>query len=1042
VKLIRGLGALAALVGLIGGIPWMLLRYGEWPIRSLPNIEWFRRLTDSYVSDRTIVAVLTVAVWAVWAAFTYSVLAEFTSAARGFHAPQISLAGPLQRFAHGLVATLLVAVSINHGAANFAYSMPMDAAPQRGNVPVAAQIVIAPLMRSTVPTRVADAPQRRASTAPSPSSAGTAGASTLVVVTVERNDSPWSIAETYLGEGLRWRELWDINRGVVQADGRAWTDAQVILQGWKLTLPADAAAAVSEPATDSHTSIYVVVKGDTLSDIAEDELGNERLYPQIVNLSRGTEQPGGRHLTDPNLILPGWKLTLPATAQSAPAPPAITPAPTVAAPTSSPVPVDTPAPTLPPPTVEPISTTLPPPTTTVPATTVPTVVVSATVVPPTSIPSPPPTVASAEHSARQLTPPGKSSLALLSGVGGSLVLASGLTIRIGMLRRRRMSRGGGHLRKIETRLADSQTIRRAGDVPMVRWAGQELAALVLRLDRRDLTGGPLAVELSEEDGIEILWSSPQQHAPEPWRIRDGGAAWRLAYDPDAPTPPDRLSAAIPALVTVGTRDDRQLLLDLEAFGTISVTGPDDRVDAFLRSVALELATSEDLADAYPELVGLDLPGGPHPRVTTATFDEAMATLADAKKSNLDAIATVGLGETFLARIGEPTPLEANVVIVARAATGCAEMLTHATPRCGIAVVVGRDIPGAACHIRISDDGTARIEPLGIEMIAIGIAADTADAIAAVFEELHHLIRSPEFPDLAPVVDPPAVGEPSDVGECAEIDEPSEVDGDESDATPPPVLNVGSEPARCLKPISSLLIKVLGVPSIPDRPNLGRRDVALTAFLACREGPTFGGALQDAIWEGDSIEQKTLWNIVGALRTALGKFEDGAPILPKKDRIKNTIQLDPRVTTDLAQLRDAVRGLGTMSSGEAFQRLSDALQHVNGAPFDAALFDWAHTNQLVAEASELIEQGSCKLVDLALEQDMIDFARDVTRRALRSLPTTESLYRCRMNIEHRSGNTPGVRQAYDELLASLKQYGTCPSDATNSLAVLLAERSSR
>jgi nucleoid-associated protein YgaU len=1009
-KLIRGLGALTALVGLVGGIPWMLLRYGEWPIRSLPNAEWFRRMTDSYVSDRTIVAVLTVAVWAVWAAFTYSVLAEFASAARGFHAPQISLGGPLQRFAHGLVATLLVAVSINHGAANFAYSMPTDTAPHRPNTPVATQVVTAPTMRSTVRTRVAEAPSRRAST--SQVLAGATAVSAPVVVTVERNDSPWSIAETYLGEGLRWRELWDLNRGVVQADGRAWTDAQVILQGWKLTLPADATAATPEPATDSHTSIYVVVKGDTLSDIAEDELGNERLYPQIVNLSRGTEQPGGRHLTDPNLILPGWKLTLPATTHATATPP-------VADPTPSPIPVDVPAPTLPPPTVEPIVTTLPPPTTTVPTTTAPTVVAPITAASPT-VPSPATTETPVVHSDARHTPAGKSSLALLAGVGGSLVLASGLSIRITMLRRRRMSRGGGHLRKIETRLADAQTIRRAGDVPIVRWAGQELASLVLRLDRHHLTGGPLAVELSEEAGIEILWSSPQQHAPEPWRIRDGGAAWRLAYDPDAPTPPDRLSAAIPALVTVGTRDDRQLLLDLEAFGTISVTGPDDRVDAFLRSVALELATSEDLADAYPELVGLDLPGGPHPRVSTATFDEAIATLADAKKSNLDSIATIGLDNTFLARVGEPTPLEANVVIVARDAAGCAEMLTDATPHCGIALVIGRDLPRAGCHIRISDDGTARIEPLGIEMIAIGIAADAADAIDDVFNELHQLIRSPEFSDPVPVVDAAAAHEQTD----------AEDDG--SDATLPPVLNLGSEPARCLKPISSLLVKVLGVPSIPDRPNLGRRDVALTAFLACREGPTFGGALQDAIWEGDSIEQKTVWNIVGALRTALGKFDDGAPILPKKDRIKNTIQLDPRVTTDLAQLRDAVRGLGTMSSGEAFTQLSDALQHVNGAPFDAALFDWAHTNQLVAEASELIEQASCKLVDLALEQDMIDFAREVTRRALRSLPTTESLYRCRMNIEHRSGNTPGIRHAYDELVAKLNEYGTFPAHETTRL----------
>ena len=39
---------------------------------------------------------------------------------------------------------------------------------------------------------------------------------------VARGDSPWSLAERHLGDGLRWRELWDLNRGVPQADGRAW----------------------------------------------------------------------------------------------------------------------------------------------------------------------------------------------------------------------------------------------------------------------------------------------------------------------------------------------------------------------------------------------------------------------------------------------------------------------------------------------------------------------------------------------------------------------------------------------------------------------------------------------------------------------------------------------------------------------------------------------------------------------------------------------------------------------------------------------------
>jgi hypothetical protein len=49
----------------------------------------------------------------------------------------------------------------------------------------------------------------------------------------------------------------------------------------------------------------------------------------------------------------------------------------------------------------------------------------------------------------------------------------------------------------------------------VRWAGQQLAQLVQRLDRRRVTGAPIAVELSDTTGIELLWDTSQLDAPEP-----------------------------------------------------------------------------------------------------------------------------------------------------------------------------------------------------------------------------------------------------------------------------------------------------------------------------------------------------------------------------------------------------------------------------------------------------------------------------------------------------------------------------------------------
>ena len=57
---------------------------------------------------------------------------------------------------------------------------------------------------------------------------------------------------------------------------------------------------------------YTVRKGDTLSQIALDKLGNAHRYPEIFKASRDIRQPGGRRLIDPDVIDIGWKLSLPA----------------------------------------------------------------------------------------------------------------------------------------------------------------------------------------------------------------------------------------------------------------------------------------------------------------------------------------------------------------------------------------------------------------------------------------------------------------------------------------------------------------------------------------------------------------------------------------------------------------------------------------------------------------------------------------------------------------------------------------------------------
>ena len=56
-------------------------------------------------------------------------------------------------------------------------------------------------------------------------------------VTVVRGDTLWGLARTHLGSGFRWSEIFALNEEVVQADGRALTNPDLILIGWVLDIP-------------------------------------------------------------------------------------------------------------------------------------------------------------------------------------------------------------------------------------------------------------------------------------------------------------------------------------------------------------------------------------------------------------------------------------------------------------------------------------------------------------------------------------------------------------------------------------------------------------------------------------------------------------------------------------------------------------------------------------------------------------------------------------------------------------------------------------
>src|SRR5690625_1390500 len=128
--------------------------------------------------------------------------------------------------------------------------------------------------------------------------------------TVEAGDSLWSIAEAHLDDGTRWLEIAELNSGRTQPDGRSLQPRSQhwLERGWALLLPI---TAETSPATAPAEPSYTVQAGDSLWSIAETQLGDGNKWPEILDASTHINQGDGQQLTDPDLIQPGWMLTIP-----------------------------------------------------------------------------------------------------------------------------------------------------------------------------------------------------------------------------------------------------------------------------------------------------------------------------------------------------------------------------------------------------------------------------------------------------------------------------------------------------------------------------------------------------------------------------------------------------------------------------------------------------------------------------------------------------------------------------------------------------------
>lgn len=241
------IGAVLALLVLLVGIPvGLVLWQGAPPFPTgLPSRD---DLTQPLTFD-ALVIVLLVVVWLAWLQFTICVVVEAISLLRGGVLPRpVPLSGRSQALARALVGTVLVGASVigTGGAASAddagrqqREATSAIATPDGQGRPmenVAPDGFTAPALFTETKEKLAEV-------------ADAAGASLgRKVVTVKPPEGRyhhnlWDIAEEHLGDGRRWKEIFELNKGRPQPDGGELVIGRLIQPGWVLVLPDDAVGA-------------------------------------------------------------------------------------------------------------------------------------------------------------------------------------------------------------------------------------------------------------------------------------------------------------------------------------------------------------------------------------------------------------------------------------------------------------------------------------------------------------------------------------------------------------------------------------------------------------------------------------------------------------------------------------------------------------------------------------------------------------------------------------------------------------------------------
>jgi nucleoid-associated protein YgaU/DNA-binding SARP family transcriptional activator len=889
--------------------------------------------------------------WVCWAASTMAIAAEIVAILRGIPVPRLpGLAAP-QRMAGALIGAIALLAPTTGTSSTLPSAHPA--------VSTMATVATCAHATAAVPGTTIDSTQphnaKQATTAEVEHS--------YRVITVHLHDTLWGLAEQHLGAGERWPEIYRLNRGHPQPDGRALHDPDWIYPGWQLRLPQTGHQPNGssthresgkgerlvvpkrvQPTDQTHDSDavaqhYRVRAGDTLWDIADATLGDPTRWREIYQLNKNRPQPEGGKLTDAALILPGWELRLPTPTQRAPQPHhgseqqrRVDPGKPTARPTKPSPRAAAPAPAVsrPPqhasPSADPDSPeALSPPLARdepVPEADGPTARPD-TPAPhsPGSAPTDAGVIAADDDPATS-----ESALLPLLGLGLTAATLTGLVSEVRRRRRRQQSsrRPGQRIPMPEADAAVRETTARVHTIPgTVEVITTALRALASGCREAGRPLPDLLLIHAAPDGVRLQLADPDPDAVPPFTLIDDGN-WLLTQDPA--TLPAADSDPYPALVALGVADGAMVLLNLEAVGTLTLNGDTDSVCAALRAFAADLAVGPFSGAATLTLAG------PAFESLAATLDPGRSHAAEPHRAARE----LANHAAALTRLLDRVPLRAArakrgiddttrpVLLISEAA------LTEPTPPwSGVVLIQPGADEASPWRMDLPTDGQAVLHPVGLNLDPQQLRDDDYQAIVDLLStadiEPGHQPQIRETPDIIRVrvreALPDALSAPRP-------------------ATREVALPEG--PGTCEAPRVLLLgpVEVTGVRE--DRSlHRTRRLTELVAYLALHPGAT-ASQIDEALWPGKRITAINRASFVSRTRQWLGYDSENDPYLPLIGDA-GRLTLATTVTCDWYDfLRHARAGLHEGNPAE----LAAAFDLVRGRPFQGIedhRYTWAETD---------------------------------------------------------------------------------------------------